>query len=77
MKLQAKHIKESEVLLAVNKHQKNIGASFWDIELELPFPRKVVRAKLIAMYKKNILSGCTIMHNCRGDFTINPEINHE
>lgn len=70
--MQAKDIPEERIIALVKKMEPLRGwLTRWDAQAALPeFPPKVVSAKLNQMAKKGILSGCSVHHDCRGDFTL-------
>lgn len=79
--IQAKHISDRELLIAIRSAQRKQQqrSEYWaslpldtvwsvtgDIEEELPYPPKVIRAKLASAVKRKLIDGCTC--GCRGDF---------
>ena len=67
--IQAKDISDGLTTEAILKVRKPWGVSIlWDIQAELPFPPKVVLAKLRSMERRGVINGCTC--GCRGDFTL-------
>jgi hypothetical protein len=78
--IQAKHIPDRGILLEIRRLRatpwssgaENTTGRRWVMLYELQaapaFPEKVVRAKLAALIRRGLLSGCTC--GCRGDFEI-------
>ena len=73
--MQCKDIDDKAVLRAVEAEFKPIGASRWDIHLFhfKDVPEAIMQAKMRALVRRGLLSGCPLGHNCRGDFTITPK----
>lgn len=68
--MKAADIPDSQIYEIVSHRTlRNLGQDRWTIHAALPqFPRKVVDAKLAQMVRKKRLDGCSVIHNCRGDF---------
>lgn len=66
-RVQAKDIPDREVLLFVAAERRSKAASSWEVEDQFyEYPTKVVRAKLAALVRRGLVSGCAC--GCRGDF---------
>lgn len=74
--IQAKHVDTLSVLRCVKRFETRKDApraSRWEIHADFPgAPPKVVNAKLRALVLRGLLAGCSLTHNCRGDFTVAP-----
>jgi len=77
--IQAKHVSDVAVLRAVERLGAKIReahggfsaawAFTWDLYAEFPsVPEKVMRAKMVALIRRKLVTGCTC--GCRGDFEI-------
>jgi hypothetical protein len=74
---QAKDIPDDLMLMAIlscskeyvsSSRIRKLPAMLWEIQDALPYPGKVVLAKLKSMIKRKMIDGCAC--GCRGDFTI-------
>ena len=73
--MKAADIKDETVIDIMTRYLKDNPTkrwvNRWHIQNELrSFPFKVVNAKLRGMVLRNKIEGCSITHNCRGDFAI-------
>jgi len=79
-KVKASHIADATVFVALDKSRyfgkygnhtevRDRNICIWDVQFHLPqFPPKVVRAKLMSMEKRGLLTGCWC--GCRADIEI-------
>ena len=77
--LQAKHVSSDSFLAAIRQDiagraaesgvdQKWVCASVWNVAAILGIPDKVVRAKVRALVRQRLITGCAC--GCRGDLQI-------
>jgi hypothetical protein len=68
--MKAADITDAELLEAVRAVRGKYGvprwSTLWDVQRALPYPTKVVQAKLKSAVRRGLLTGCAC--GCRGDF---------
>lgn len=70
--MKASDVPDHAVMVAVQTGSiDRLGATTTFIESQLPdFPPKVIRAKLRALLRRGLITGCIC--GCRGDFNLTP-----